>query len=132
VSKYSFKNEKLPKRFHSPKQEFATRTHSILNSNGGIVEGVYEGILLPEGRGWGVADSNMGIDIVLFGSFYSDYNVIAKYAEMLSIYEDIYGFMPKITPLKERIWFDFIAPQKEKVGIFKNKGIVSFNNEIDL
>lgn len=84
-------------------------------------------VALPLGRDWKYKTSEEGVNLIVSGSFRSEYRAIVAMAEVL---EDFYAesiFLPRIIPLKRKVWEEQLSKGLGLVRAIRMKGITSYS-----
>jgi len=101
--------------------------HKLFLENISSIKLVDEIILLPLGRGWGYKQADNGVQVLVYGSFRSDYKIITIIAEITADFYAETLFSPFVVPLKKKIWRDYLYKDKKFIKILHGKGIIAFS-----
>jgi|GEM_PF-4079176 hypothetical protein len=100
--------------------------HEKLNN----ISTISDVVALPFGRDWKYKSSEQGTNLIVSGSFRSEYRAIVSMAEVL---EEFYAekiFLPRIIPVRKREWENQL---EKKSGLFRSismKGITCYSEHL--
>ncbi len=100
--------------------------HKLFSENILTMKLIDEIILLPLGRGWGYKQADNGVQVLVYGSFRSDYKIITIIAEITADFYAETLFSPIVVPVKKKFWGDYLYKDKEFIKILHKKGVIAF------
>lgn len=87
-------------------------------------------VVLPFGRDWKYKSSEAGANLIISGSFRSEYRAIVSMAEALEEFYVESLFLPRIVPIRKREWELQLKQDSALFRAIRMKGITSYSEHL--
>jgi hypothetical protein len=124
---YDIRRQKTPEKIRYEALLHVSHLSDIIRSEVLGVSTVQEVLCLPFGRGWGYKSAEQGVNLLVYGTFRSEYKIIMTMAEILADYYAQTLFSPIIVPIRQRIWSDYLYHKDEMVSLLSRQGMISYS-----
>lgn len=124
---YSFYRNRLPDTLRPATLDHSLGLTEIFNQEAGELGLIEEVLLFPPGRSWKFRPADFGVNLVVFGTFRSEYKTIVTIAELLADFSARTNFQPVVAPMRTKLWSAHLEQQTSFFNLLRREAITSYS-----
>ena len=129
-SRYDFHKDILPPGINPEALKHLGNMTELLRKHLPNISTISNLVALPWGRSWKYQSASQGANLIVFGTFRSEYRAILAMAEVL---EDFYVdtlFLPTIVPVKRAVWLRQLESEGLVLRSIRNLGLTAYSERL--
>ena len=130
ICPYDMYRDRLPDHINKELPNYLQILSPILHERTQEVSTIIDIVALPFGRSWKFNTALNGINLIVNGSFRSNYKIIVTMAEILEDFFVETNFLPQIVPIQRNEWRKEIQNQGRIYSSLRYHGMTGFSRHL--